>query len=134
MTDSGGDPDVVPQRLVRSLNFPPGHWKKQLPTKYLGLARQGDLARLDALLREHPEYLSKRSSHGRTLLWEAARAGKLEAARLLVAAGAEVNATGAYNGESFVQITPYCAARYYRRDAVADYLWKNGSTLDVFRA
>ena len=116
------------------MDFPPGHWKKQLPKKYLDLARQGDPSRLEALLREHPEYLNKRGSHNRTLLWEAARSGKREAVRLLVEAGAEVNATGCYNGETLVQITPFCAARYYRRAAIAEYLWEMGSTLDVFRA
>jgi ankyrin repeat protein len=53
---------------------------------------------------------------------------------MLVEAGADVNATGCHNGETLVQITPYCAARYYRREAVAEYLWDHGSTLDVFRA
>ena len=126
--------DTAPQRFARPLNFPPGHWKKQLPKKYLDLAQQGDLPRLEALLREHPGYLSKRGSHNRTLLWEAARAGKLALVRVLVEAGAEVNATGCYNGETLVQITPFCAARYYRREAIAEYLWEKGSTLDVFRA
>jgi ankyrin repeat protein len=36
--------------------------------------------------------------------------------------------------ESFVQLTPYCAAVYYHRPAVADYLASQGATLDIFRA
>jgi ankyrin repeat protein len=48
--------------------------------------------------------------------------------------GADVNATGCYNGETLVQITPYCAARYYGRGAIADYLWAHGSARDIFRA
>lgn len=131
---SNGEVPIVPQRLVRRLDFEPGHWKKQLPGKYLGLARRGDLPGLTELLRAHPEYLSKRGSHGRTLLWEATRGGKMAAARCLVEAGAEVNATGCYNSETFVQVTPYCAARYYRRAAISEYLWERGSTLDIFRA
>jgi ankyrin repeat protein len=120
--------------LVRPLDVEPGHWKKQLPGKYLAIARQGDLSGLAELLQAHPEYLNKRGSHGRTLLWEATRAGKLDAVRWLIEAGAAVNATGSYNSETFVQVTPYCAARYYRRDAIAEQLWESGSTLDIFRA
>lgn len=133
---SHGELATAPQRLVRPevWTVEPGHWKKQLPGKYLKLARQGDLGRLDALLREHPEYLSKRGSHNRTLLWEAARSGKMAAVRLLIDAGADLNATGCYNSETFVQVTPFCAARYYRREAIAEYLWECGSTLDIFRA
>jgi ankyrin repeat protein len=127
---------IVPQRWVRPEIFhvEPGHWKKQLPTKHLEVAQKGDLARLEALLREHPEYLNKRGAHSRTLLWEATRAGKLAAARWLIEQGADVNATGCYNGESLVQISPYCAARYYRRPAIAEYLRDHGATEDVFRA
>jgi hypothetical protein len=129
-----GELAIVPQRLVRPLEVEPGYWKRQLRTKYLTLARQGDLPGLTELLREHPEYLSKRSSHGRTLLWEATRGGKLTVVRLLVEAGAEGNATGSYNNETFVQMTPYGAARYYRRAAIAEYPWECGSALDIFRA
>jgi len=67
----------VPQRWVRPLHVEPGHWKQQLPAKYLQLARKGNLQQLIVLLREHPEFLSKRGSHGRTLLWEAVRGGKM---------------------------------------------------------
>jgi ankyrin repeat protein len=42
--------------------------------------------------------------------------------------------TGCYNSETHVQVTPYCAAHYYRRDEIAAYLWANGSKLDIFRA
>jgi ankyrin repeat protein len=128
--------ELVPQRWVRPEVFhvEPGHWKKQLPAKQREPAKRGDVAELARLLREHPEFLNKRGSHGRTLLWEAARTGKLAAVVLLAEAGADVNATGCYNGETLVQITPYCAARYYRRPVVADYLATHGSTTDIFRA
>jgi ankyrin repeat protein len=116
------------------LDVEPGHWKKQLPAKYLALAKKGDLPRLAVLLQAHPEFLSKRGSHNRTLLWEAARNGKLATVTMLVDAGADVNATGCYNSETMVQITPYCAARHYGREAIATYLWVHGSTLDIFRA
>lgn len=119
---------------MRPLDVAPGHWKKELPGKYLELAKKGDLRRLAALLQAHPEFLSKRGSHNRTLLWEAARRGNVATVTMLVDAGADVNATGCYNSETMVQITPYCAARYYGREAIAEYLWAHGSTLDIFRA
>ena len=124
----------VPQRWVRPFPTEPGFWKRQLPTKVLAVAIRGEVAELRQLLKAHPEYLSKRGAHGRTLLWEAARRGKLEAVKWLAARGADIDATGCYNSESMVQLTPYCAARYYRRDAVADFLWAAGAQLDVFRA
>lgn|GEM_PF-926252 len=125
---------VVAQRWVRPQDVEPGHMKQQLPTRYLDLARRGDLSGLVALLREHPEFLRKRGSFNRTLLWEATRGGKLAAVKMLVELGADVNATGCYNNETLVQITPYCAARYYRRAVIAEYLAEHGSTVDVFRA
>jgi ankyrin repeat protein len=112
----------------------PGHWKKQLAGKYLGAAAKGDVPALKALLREQPDYLNKRGPHGRTLLWEATRSGRMAAVRYLVEHGADVNLTGCYNSETHVQVTPYCAAHYYRRDEIAAYLWSNGSKLDIFRA
>jgi ankyrin repeat protein len=127
-------PASVPQRWERPLDFEPGHWKKQLPTKYLQVAARGDFDGLRQLLAEHPEFLNKRGSHGRTLLWEATRWGKLEAVKWLVEQGAEVDATGCYNGESYVQLTPYCAAIYYRREDVAAYLSTRDPQLDIFRA
>jgi hypothetical protein len=49
---------IMPQRFVRPLNVEPGHWNKQLPTKYLNLAKSGNLPGLEALLGEHPELLN----------------------------------------------------------------------------
>ena len=54
------------------------HWKKQLPTKYLALARQKDMAALKDLLVDHPDYMDIGGNHNRTFLWEATRKGRLE--------------------------------------------------------
>jgi ankyrin repeat protein len=134
-----GSSNPPAQRWERPLNFLPGYWKRgnwerQLPGKVRDLAVRGDLDGLRELLAEHPEYLNKRGSHNRTFLWEAARRGRLEIVKWLVEQGAELDATGCVNGESFVQLTPYCAAVYYGRDEVAAYLLSQGAPLDIFRA
>ena len=128
------DEASVPQRWVRPFDIPPGSLKLQMPDKILALGARGELPALRALLKAHPDYLSKRGNHGRTLLWEAARRGKLPAVKWLLARGAEIDITGCYNNESLLQLTPYVAARYYRRAAVAEFLWAAGARLDVFRA
>jgi ankyrin repeat protein len=125
---------LVPQRMVRPLNVPPGFWKQQLARKYLEIAVQGDMDRLRQLLSIHPEFLNKRGSHNRTLLWEAVRRRKLSLVQWLVEQGSEIDATGCYNNESFVQLTPYCAAVFYKRPDVANYLQSRGTQIDIFRA
>jgi ankyrin repeat protein len=122
------------QRWVRPDLSRPGLFRHQLPNKYLAVAVRGDLPGLKAMIKAHPDYLSKRGNHNRTLLWEAVRRGRMPAVKWLVERGAEVDANGAYNNESLVQITPYCAAVYYRRPAVAAYLLAHGAKLDIFRA
>ena len=106
----------------------------QLAGKYLAIAAKGNLPALRKLLHEHPEFLNKRGNHGRTLLWEAVRAGRLAGVKYLVAQGADINATGCYNSESHVQLSPYCAAVYYRRDEVAAYLKTLRPRNDIFRS
>ncbi len=125
---------LIPQRMVRSLDFLPEARKQMLRTRDLEVAGKGDIEGLRHLLTRHPEWLNRRGSHNRTLLWEAVRRGKLPAVQWLVEQGADVNATGRYNGESFVLLTPYCAAIYYHRWLVAEYLRSHGAEEDIFRA
>jgi ankyrin repeat protein len=122
------------QRWDRPLDMPPGCWKTQLATKYLEIGRRGNVDALRKLLAEHPEFLNQHGSHNRTLLWEAARNGKLGAVIFLRDQGADVNATGCYHSETMVQITPYCAAVYYERPAIATYLSGLCAPHDIFRA
>ncbi len=112
---------------------PPGFWKRQLAGDVLAIAAHGDVAVLKQLLAEQPEVLNQRGSHGRTLLWEAVRAGRTPAVRLLIEAGANLMLTGSYNNESVVQLTPAAAARYYKRDGAAALLATHGLHEDVFR-
>ena len=133
MTASATDPPE--QRWVRPYPTEPGHWKKQLPTKALAVAAKGDIAGLESLLAANPEALNQRGPHGRSLLWEAARRGHVRAIEWLIERGAAVDATGCYNSESVVQLTPYCAAVYYGRPEAAKVLrTAGGARLDIFRA
>ena len=134
MTKIQPSPDPIPQRMVRDLGFLPEARKHMARTKDLDIAATGNIEALRELLTRHPERLNQRGSHNRTLLWEAVRRGKLPAVQWLVEQGADVNATGRYNGESFVLLTPYCAAIYYRRPEVADYLRAQGAQEDIFRS
>ena len=47
--------------------------------------------------------------------------------------GADINATGCYNSEGQVQISPYCAAIYYNKPKIAEFLLKQGPKHDIFR-
>ena len=112
----------------------PGHWKKQLPGKHLAVAARGRLPELEALLSANPEYLNRRGNHGRTLLWEACRKGRLEAVEYLLGQGADPRLTGCYNSESHVQLDCFCAARFYQQTDVAARLAKERLKPDIFRA
>jgi ankyrin repeat protein len=128
--------EVVPQRWARPelTDMPPGFWKTQLPGKALKIAVKGNLEELRTLLHEQPEALNQRGNHGRTLLWEAVRAGKLLAVRYLLKAGADPDLTGAYNSESYVQLTPYCAAHYYDHAELQILLQPISAPADLFRS
>lgn len=126
--------DTVPQCYLRPNDNPPGYLKKQLPTKHLKLAARGELNALKQLLSEHPELLNHKGSFNRTFLWEAVRRGRVPLVEWLVEQGADIDTCGAYNNESTLLISPYCAALYYRRPKIADYLLSRGAKTDIFRA
>lgn len=120
-------------RWVRPFKREPGQWKKQLAGKYLNFAEQGKLEKIVELLKEHPEYLNKRGGHGRTLLWVAVRKSRTEIVDWLLNHGADVNLTGCYNSESFVQLSPLAACHFYGRVNIERQLLKHGAKDDVFR-
>jgi ankyrin repeat protein len=124
---------MTPQVWVRPLDKPSGHWKKQLPGKHLKLAARGDIDGLHSLLTANPSFLNHPANHGRTLLWEATRAGKLEVVQFLLDMGADVTLRGCYNSEAHVQLPPVCAAQYYKRSAVNALLSQYPCPMDFFR-
>ena len=58
-------------------------------------AKSGDVARLSAAIQAQPQSVDVRDVEGNTALHIAALYGQTESARLLIAAGADVTATGA---------------------------------------
>ncbi len=97
-------------------------------------AGRGDLETVRQLLDDNPAWIHTVGSHGRTMLWEAAYRGKLEMVEFLLERGADINLPGCYHIKHRVEITPYCVARYQKRDPVAEFLLQSGATIDIHTA
>jgi len=103
--------------------------------RILGAAGRGDLDTVRTWLEANPKRVNAVSAgHNRTLLWEATRRNRRDLVEHLIARGADVNIPGRYRHESFVLLTPYCVARVFRREELADYLLEKGTRLDVYSA
>ena len=97
-------------------------------------AGRGDLAAVQSFVEADPRWVNTVSSHGRTMLWEAAYWGKQAVAEYLVECGADVNASACHYSQHYVEISCYCIARVKGRHALADYLLAQGANVDVFAA
>ena len=121
-------------RWVKPLDVEPGHWKNQLPTKFLNYASAKNDSKLRDLVRNQPELVNKQGPHGRTLLFEAIRKGRVSTVRWLLDQGADPNLTGCYNNESLVQLNAIAASRYYAREDFEPLLTMHGARWDIWRA
>ena len=121
-------------RWVKPLNVERGHWKKQLPAKYLKYASTKDDSKLTELLLKQPELINKQGPHGRTFLFEAIRKGRTSSVQWLLDQGADPNLTGCYNSETLVQLNGIAAARYYSRVDLEPLLLSHRAQLDIWRA
>jgi len=107
----------------------------QIPGKTLKIAAKGDLGAVKALRHDEPRLLNTASNgHNRTLLWAAARGGKLPVVECLVENGADVNIPGRYRYETFVLVKPYSIAVTKKRYQAAEYLLKNDPEIDLYTA
>lgn len=85
---------------------------------------RGDLAKVRAVIKATPSAINAREA-GTTALHEATRAGHLEIVKLLVASGANVNAT------DFSKLTPLKLALGRRQMDIADFLRKSGGVEQI---
>ena len=107
---------------------------KDVLRQALVLAGRGDVGTVASLVREHPRLIDQRGGDGVTMLWTAARRGRLALVRWLVAQGADVEIPGSAVHMTQVVVSPYCIAVRSRRAEVAQYLLDHGAQVDVFTA
>lgn len=100
----------------------------------IAAAGAGDVDAVAALLRDHPRLIDQRGGDGVTMLWTAARRGRLPVVRRLVARDADVEIPGSAVHVTQVMVSPYCIAVRSRRTGVARYLLDHGAQVDVFGA
>lgn len=105
---------------------------KDVLKQALVLAGKGDVAAVAAIVEEHPRLIGQRGGDGVTMLWMAARRGRLPLVRWLVAHGADVEIPGSAVHMTEVLVSPYCIAMRSRRAEVARYLIDQGARVDVF--
>ena len=98
------------------------------------LITAGESARWLSLVGDDPRLIDQRGGDGVTMLWTAARRGRLALVRWLVAEGADVEIPGSAVHVTQVIVSPYCIAVRSRRAEVAQYLLDHGAQVDVFCA
>jgi ankyrin repeat protein len=87
---------------------------------------KGDLARVVALLKEHPELAEDKNNMGQTPLYAAVAHNQLEIAELLLANGADVNTRDGYGHTPLMQ-----ALWVYNHDKMVRLLLANGADLNL---
>jgi ankyrin repeat protein/truncated hemoglobin YjbI len=100
----------------------------------IAAASQGHVEAVSALVKEHPRLLDQRAGDGVTMLWTAARRGRMPVVRWLVTRGADVEIPGSAVHVTEVMVSPYCIAVRSRRADVARYLLDQEARVDVFCA
>ncbi|MDP6505639.1 MAG: ankyrin repeat domain-containing protein, partial [Planctomycetota bacterium] len=108
------------------------------------LAYRGKLDEVRQSLRVFPNLIHKRTEHGRTLLWEAARGGRAEMVEFLLDEGADIHVPGSLpykanfpfnpprSPETLVPLTPYTVARWLNRKRVIRLLEERDAKDDIF--
>jgi ankyrin repeat protein/truncated hemoglobin YjbI len=105
---------------------------KDVLKQALVLAGRGNADAVAALAGEYPGLINQRGGDGVTMLWTAARRGRLALVRWLIAQGADVEIPGSAVHVTRVLVSPYCIAVRSRQAQVAQYLLDHGAQADVF--
>ena len=101
----------------------------------LPACRSGDLQSVTTFLEDPRGFVRWTGPHGRTMVWEAARSGRLEIVRLLAEThGADCHALGCYFRETRVEISPWLVAILRGHRDTADYLDSIGAGCDLLSA
>ncbi|NKB68455.1 MAG: hypothetical protein GKR89_15440 [Candidatus Latescibacteria bacterium] len=102
----------------------------------IGLKRatRGDLDAVLSLLRQRPNWLSKIGPHGRTMLWEAAHAGREQLVELLLDRGAPLEHPGCYYTPMLAEVSSCTAAHLKGHDGVVRLLQQHGAGRDFHDA
>ena len=97
----------------------------------LKAAAGGKLDDVKAYLRHEPRWLNERGPHGRTLVWEAARKGRLETVQFLVGSGARADLPATQYTPMLAEVSPIAAAQLEDHPEVVSYLAARGCTTDL---
>jgi truncated hemoglobin YjbI len=100
----------------------------------MAAAATGDVDAVAALVADHPRLIDQRAGDGATLVWTAARRGRLPLVRWLTGHGADIEIPGSAVHMTQVAVSPYCIAVRSRHQQVAQYLRDHGAKVDVFGA
>ena len=100
----------------------------------MAAAAKGDVDAVAALVADHPRLIDQRAGDGATLVWTAARRGRLPLVRWLTGHGADIEIPGSAVHMTQVVVSPYCIAVRSRHQQVAQYLRDHGAQVDVFGA
>ncbi len=100
----------------------------------MAAAAKGDVDAVVALVADHPRLINQRDGDGATMLWTAARRGRLPLVRWLTEHGADVEIPGSAVHVTQVTVSPYCIAVRSRHHQVARFLLDHGARVDVFGA
>ena len=91
----------------------------------------GNLNAVKAYLDDERGLVGWVGPHGRTMLWEAARKGRLSVVQWLdEKAGADLRAIGCYYRETRVEVSPWLIAVLNNKWETAEYLERRGAGLD----
>jgi ankyrin repeat protein len=100
----------------------------------IAAAAKGDVDAVAALVADHPRLIDQRDGDGATMVWTAARRGRLPLVRWLTDHGADIEIPGSAVHMTQVTISPYCIAVRSRHHQVARFLRDHGAQVDVFGA
>ncbi|GJM24157.1 MAG: hypothetical protein DHS20C16_05720 [Phycisphaerae bacterium] len=95
----------------------------------------GDLDAVKSYAADQRNFIRWIGPHGRTMLWEAARGGRLDCVKLLFEKhSADPRAVGCYYRETRVEVSPWLIATIRDKSEVATYLNGKRAGLDVYSA